>query len=321
MDQHNIHSDEIDLRRYIMIILRRWRVVACLAVGLAAAAFFYSTLQPPVYTAETTILLKESATGGRLSQFAGLAGMAGINLSGGSGNVDDITQIIRSRAVAEKVLRDLKLRDRIKGWDNPKIKEQNLISMVRYMLKKPKEDGNLIDLKVEYSDPVLAAEIANGFTDALSYYWNELNYTEARKKREYIESQLPRVELGLRRAEQRFKQFTLLSPKSGATATQGLMGGAYASQYQGIEMTQLSRELEIQNTVYTMLRKEYESTKLEESIEIAPFSVIDRAETPMARSKPNIKMGILTGLAAGIFLGIFVAFFQEYWEKSDRTTA
>lgn len=94
---------------------------------------------------------------------------------------------------------------------------------------------------------------------------------------------------------------------------------ASGSQSQGIEISRLSRELDIQISVYTMLRKEYESVKLEESKEIPPFSIVDKAEKPLAKSKPRTKLNALIGLVLGLFSGAFVAFFQEYWEKSGKS--
>jgi len=317
MAEQRVYDDEIDLREYLEVIRKRWKLIAYITVGLAAAALVFSLLQKPIYEAKTTILLRSGGGSSSLSQFAGLAGLAGISLPSGSGNLGDITQILQSQAVAAKVLDDLKLKERIKGWNDPKIKNQELISAVQGMLKKPKSDGNLIELKIGYTDPILAAEISNGFADALSFYWNKLNYTEARKKKDYIESQLPRVGKELKTAEQKLKQFTLLSPKGGTSS--GLLGMVSGAQSQGIEVSRLSRELDIQNSVYTMLRKEYESVKLEESKEISPFSVIDRAVTPEHKSKPKIKLNTMIGLVLGLFSGVFIAFFQEYWEKSGKS--
>ena len=310
-----VYNDEIDLREYIEVIRKRWKVIAYLTAGLAVAALIFSLLQKPIYEAKTTILIRSGGTSSALSQFAGLAGLAGISLPSGGGNLGDLTELLQSKAVAAKVLEDLKLKDRIKGWNDPKLTDQDLVSAVQGMLGKPKTSGNLIELKAEYSDRDLAAEIVNGYASALSYYWNKLNYTEAQKKRDYIESQLPRVEKELKDAEQKMKKFTLLSPRGG-TASSGLMGLVQGSQSQGIEVTRLSRELDIQNSVYTMLRKEYESVKLEESKEIPPFSVVDEAVAPKFKSKPKIKLNTMIGLALGLFSGIFIAFFKEYWEAS-----
>jgi uncharacterized protein involved in exopolysaccharide biosynthesis len=88
------------------------------------------------------------------------------------------------------------------------------------------------------------------------------------------------------------------------------------SQSQGIEISRLNRELDIQNTVYTMLRKEFESVKLEESKEIPPFSIVDEAVAPEKPSRPRKKLNTVIGFVLGSFLGTFLAFFKEYWEKT-----
>ena len=312
-----VYDDEINLREYIEIIRKRWKLIACITVGAAAAALVFSLQQKPVYEASATILVRSGGGGSSLSQFAGLAGLAGISLPSGGGNLSDLIDILQSKAVAAKVLEDLKLRERIKGWDNPKVTDIELASAVQGMLKKPKITTGLIELKVAYTEPELSAEIANGFAGALSYYWNRLNYTEARKKKEYIETQLPRIEEELKLAEKKFKRFTLLSPRGGPVAS-NLLGAISGSQSQGIEIERLSRELDISNSVYTMLRKEYESVKLEESKEISPFSVVDEAVVPKSPSKPNVKRNIMIGLVLGMFSGVFIAFFQEYWENSAK---
>jgi len=308
-------DDEIDLRAYFDVIRRRWKAITFISIGLVAAALIFSLLQKPVYEASTTILVR-SNSGSSLSQYAGIAGMVGIKLpSGGGGGISDLTELIQSKAVAARVIDQLKLRERINAWDDPKLSDHKLASSVSHMLKKPKSSGNLVELVVEYNDPKLSAEIANAFAEAFSFYWNELNYTEARKKREYIDGQLPRVEKELTDAEQKLKKFTMLAPR-GSDSTSNLMGLVAGSQSQGIEVSRLMRELDIQNSVYTMLRKEYESVKLEESKEIQSFSVVDEAIVPERPSKPRIKLNMLFGLVLGIFSGIFVAFFQEYWDKS-----
>jgi uncharacterized protein involved in exopolysaccharide biosynthesis len=197
----------------------------------------------------------------------------------------------------------MKLAERIEGWDDPELTRQKLINRVRGMIKKPKTEGGLLEVKAEFGDQELVADIANGYLEALSYFWNKLNYTEAQKKKEYIESQLPRVEADLRQAEERYKQFTLL----------GSVGGSG-----GVELARLSRELEVQNAVYAMLRKEHETVKLESSKDIEPFSIVDRAVRPEGKSKPKVKLNTMIGLVLGLFSGVFLAFFKEYWEKSSK---
>jgi uncharacterized protein involved in exopolysaccharide biosynthesis len=78
------------------------------------------------------------------------------------------------------------------------------------------------------------------------------------------------------------------------------------------------RDFDIYNSVYTMLRKERESAKLEAAKDMPQFSVIDPAEKPLSPSKPKTKQNVMIGLVLGLFSGVFVAFFLEYWQRLDK---
>lgn len=307
-------EEEINLREILGIIRRYWLIILLASAAAGIGGYMLSLRETPVYTAETTIMVKSN--GSANSSLAGLSGFAGINLPTGGGNLSDLTELVQSRAVAAKVFEDMHLRERIKGWNNPGSSDQSQIGVVQGMLMKPTSSNGLIRLKVAFDDRELVADIANGYADALFYYWNILNYTEARKKREYIESQLPRVGAELQIAEQRLKQYTLLSGASGIGAAGA--AGASMSQAQGIEVARLSREYEIQNSVYTMLRKEYEQVKLDESKEIMPFSIIDRALKPQGKWEPSTDKKVKIGLVVGLFSGVLLAFFTDYWKKPAK---
>jgi uncharacterized protein involved in exopolysaccharide biosynthesis len=321
--ERSIEQDEIDLRAYIDVITRRWRVIALVVILLMTGALIFSLNQKPVYEAKATFLIRSNSGGGGLGQLSGLAGMVGLNLPS-NGDSADLTTLLQSNAVAIKLADNLHLRERIKGWNAPGLRDDQIASIVKGMIDKPKTQGNLVEIKVGYSDPALAAEITNGYLDALSFYWNKLNYTSASKKKEYIEGQLPRVEAELRTAENKLKQFTLLAPASSGPANlanasdQSGASGISGSSLQGIETARLAREVNIQTTVYGMLRTEYEQVKLEESKDLPAFLVIDKAETPLSKSKPKTKLNIIIGGVLGIFVGVFVVFFQDYWEKSGK---
>jgi len=255
-------------------------------------------MQRPVYEGKATVLIRAVGSSA-MSQYAGLAGMLGINLGSSGGNIGDLTELLKSRAVALKVLEDLKLTKRIKGWDAPNLKKEYLAASVSGMLKPPKTTGNVLEIKAEADDPQLAADLANGYFNALSYFWNELNYTEAQKKLKYIQAELPRVEQDLKLVENKLK----LAPRSATGFSLSGQGG-------------LQRDYDIYNSVYTMLRKEYESTKLEASKELPPFSLLDPALKPKTPVKPKVKLNTMIGLVLGAFMGIFGAFFLEYWEKT-----
>lgn len=69
----------------------------------------YSIFKKPLYTASSTFVLEDGNKGGGLSQYAGLAAMAGIDLGGGSGSNgifqgDNILELYKSRLMIEKTL-------------------------------------------------------------------------------------------------------------------------------------------------------------------------------------------------------------------------
>jgi uncharacterized protein involved in exopolysaccharide biosynthesis len=251
------------------------------------------------YEAKVALLLKGN-TGG-LGSPSSLAGLLGINMSSTQGGTFPI--LLQSRVVAEGVLEGANLTKRIKGWDSPQTRKQDLISQVQN-LAKFSDKGGLFEIKVVTDDPNLSADIANTYARAGADYWKKMNYTEARKKREYIESQLPRVEWDLKRAEESLKRFSLISPST--------------VNLQGVEFGRLQREYEIQNSAYTMMRKEYESAKLDESKEVDPFSMIDPAEPATIPIKPKVMLNFVIGAILGLFGGSFMAFGLEYWEKTGR---
>lgn len=298
--------DEINLKDYLDVIWRRKKTIAIIILIVVLVAFFRVLFKPPVYEAKSVLLIKTSSTVS--PSLSSLAGLLGVNMGGGA-SIDDLTRILKSRAVAEKVFDDLDLSKRIKGWDNPEISRQNLINNVSKMAKV-KASGSLMEIKVKNKDPILASDFANSFVKSLSYFWYKLNYTEAKKKKEYIEKQMPRVEIELKKAEKELKKMTLLTASSGG----GFLGTMISQT--GIELDRLNQEYDVQSSVYTMLRKEYESAKLEESKEIPPFSVIDEAIPPEKPIDSRLRMKTIMGFAFGVILGTFAAFFQEYWEKT-----
>ena len=167
-------EDEINIREYLEVLARRWKTILAVMVVMAVLAFYVSLKIKPAYESSTTILLQNDSSSSGASQVAGIAGMLGINLGAGGGNLGDLTELLKSKVVAAKVLDDLDLIHKVKGWDNPKTRKSDMISAVSAMIKPAKAAGNILEIKTEADDPQLAADVANGYVSALAYYWNQL---------------------------------------------------------------------------------------------------------------------------------------------------
>jgi len=106
-------SDEISLKELVLKIQEWWRYllskwVVILIFGLLGGllGFAYAYAKKPIYTATTTFVL-EDEKGGGLSNLAGLASIAGVDLGGGGGGIfqgDNILGLYKSRTMLEQTL-------------------------------------------------------------------------------------------------------------------------------------------------------------------------------------------------------------------------
>lgn len=107
-------TDEISLKELILKILEWWRYLLSkwliiLIVGLLGGTlgFYYAYTKKPIYTASTTFVLEDEKSGGGLSNFAGLASMAGVDLGNSGGGIfqgDNILGLYKSRSMIERTL-------------------------------------------------------------------------------------------------------------------------------------------------------------------------------------------------------------------------
>ncbi|MBS1504586.1 MAG: hypothetical protein JST32_21180 [Bacteroidetes bacterium] len=86
---------------------RKWLTIVLISLAGVLAGLSYSIFQRPTYTAECTFVLEETSKLGGLSQYAGLASLAGINISGTGGGLfegDNIIELYKSRSMIERAL-------------------------------------------------------------------------------------------------------------------------------------------------------------------------------------------------------------------------
>jgi uncharacterized protein involved in exopolysaccharide biosynthesis len=87
-----------------------------------------------------------------------------------------------------------------------------------------------------------------------------------------------------------------------------------------LQLMRLERTLEIENTVYMMLLKEYEKSRIEEARDTPTVQVMDRATPPSRRSRPKRKMMVIVGVIVGLGWSSFLAVFVTAWrEDKDRS--
>ncbi len=80
----------------------------------------------------------------------------------------------------------------------------------------------------------------------------------------------------------------------------------------------LKRDLKIQETIYTMLRQQYETAKIEETDTSQTFQILEHAEVPEVKSAPSRSKICIIFTITVFFLAIFLAFVLEYFERVKK---
>lgn len=88
-----------------------------------------------------------------------------------------------------------------------------------------------------------------------------------------------------------------------------------------MELVRLTRELKIQETVFTLLTQQHEQAKIAEARDTPVVQILDKAVPAEWKSKPKTKQNMAIAGALSLFVGIFLAFFLEYVGRVRREAA
>jgi len=172
--------DEISLRELFLLLAREKWLVAVLALLGAVSGFVIAWLLPVEFDATTIISpVTSNSTAGRLagqaSQLGGLAALVGINI-GGDANRSESLAVLQSMALTERYIRDNNLLPVLfpEAWDPVKKdwrsrepgrmptlwKGNKKFLKIRTVTEDKKT--TLVSLTITWTDPVTAANWANG---------------------------------------------------------------------------------------------------------------------------------------------------------------
>ncbi len=195
--QRVLEDGEIDVVELARLVLREKKfILRCAAVSATLTAIIVYLMMKPVYTADAVFLPPQSSPGSSMSQLANqmggmIGGFAGLKTPG-----DVYLGILKSRTVADRVIERFDLQ---KAYKTKKLSatENTLKSNSKFVLGK----DTLITISVEDHDPTRAADLANGYLDALRVENGRLALTEASQRRLFFEQQLEREKNSLADAE------------------------------------------------------------------------------------------------------------------------
>jgi len=321
-----IEEDTISFFDIMLILARQIRVIIITPTIFCTLTIIYVLFNTePFYTSTAKIM--SSSGGGGVSQAAGLAAQFGIALPTSQSEPNWVyPEIIKSRTLARAMLKrkfDTKqfgpqkslLQILTFGNDEPKFSMDTLeIQAIDGFIKKINisEDRKtgIYTLTLSASEPQFASDIIETLIEELDAHQKEYNKAITSKARKFIEERIVAVGKELREAEESLKDFTVSNRR------------IENSPLLLLEQQRLAREVSVPSGVFTMLKQQLETTKIEEVKESDYVVVLDPPEAPLERSGPNRRKMVIfagfLGIGLGMGFGLVIEFIKENQVKLKR---
>lgn len=281
----NRDPNVIDLVDLIRLLLRSWKLIGFIT-GLVTAAFVaYALIAPETFKAETLLApVKEEKAGmpSALSQFGGLAAMAGISIPGDT-DKEKVVATLKSRKFITRFLSEQNLLPLLfaEQW-NSDAKEWNLppggktptlvggyesFTASVMTVSEDKKSG-LVTLAIRWKDPQMAADWANQLVTRLNEELRERAIEESDKRIEYLNKELLKTTVK-----------------------------------------------DMREVLYSLLESEKRKAMLANVNEEFALGVLDPAVAPEERESPKRKVIVVLGGLVGGFLGIFAVFLVQFVKR------
>ena len=206
----SVDEGEIDLLELIPNSPKEWKTILVIIIVCTGLAVAYA-LNARIFTAETLLAPaseEKTSASSTLSQFGGLAAMAGISIPRDS-NVEQVVATLQSRKFLAQFINSNNLlrilyEDIWDGkkqvWmvetaeDEPTL--QNGISAIKSALSlNQDEKSGLITLSISWRDPTVAANWSNDLVKQLNEQLREKAIADSQKRVGYLEQELAKTTL------------------------------------------------------------------------------------------------------------------------------
>ncbi|HBA62169.1 MAG TPA: hypothetical protein DCZ92_15420 [Elusimicrobia bacterium] len=327
-------NSELTLYDYWRIINRRkWTALFIFAVTMVST-LFYTRMQPTVYRSQALIKIKPP------SSYYKMPG-SDVQDFDQWGTVATELKVIASSEISERAA--------VKLGISPGAKAASLAGAYKAELLA---DSNLISISAFDADPARAADIVSAVIDAYADFDLEQKTRQARKTMEDISGRKNEVEDSLRSYERQKQNFVENNPKTGLgdilanqlsdlEARKKELLEKYTSNHpdvvslqrridaaeaklekipaQEVALSRISREMRMQEELYTTLNKQYEEAKLGVSSMVSFVSVVNRPVPERTPISPNVQLNMTMGATLGLFIAIVAVFLLENLDVSIST--
>lgn len=267
----------------------RWLVVLITAV-FGSIGVAYALFATPWYSAEVTVLPRDSKSGSGLSsqlaQLGGLANLAGINLS--PVGKEEPVAVLKSHGFARQFIENNGLLTVLladdwdagrKTWKGNPPSQPDIRDAVKFFeedIRTVAEDRKtgLLTVAVEWTDPVQAAAWANSMVKQVNEEMRKRALKEAQSNVRFLQEELRKSDV-----------------------------------------------ISLQQALGHLLESEMQKLMLAQGNEDFSFKVVDRAEPPKNRSKPRRAAIVFLAFLAGWMVGIAAVLVRQLLRQHHKAAS
>ena len=320
LKDNNLNETQISFSEIVLIIAKNTKLIFLIcSISIVISIFYVQFIAQPMYTSTSKII---SSSGANLaSRAAGLAAQFGLNLQTGDSQPKWVYQdIIKSSIIAEKIIKrkfDTEAYGKEKElWkiitgnkinvDSPpdtikRIAIRDFIEMIS--ISEDIRTG-VFTLKIESIEAGLSFGINKALIEELDDHQQDYNKSQSNKTKLFVQDRIQSTEKELIKAEEDLKTFRDRNRRIENSPTLQL------------EEQRLMREVSVLTGVFTTLKQQLETVKIEELKESDYVIVIDQPQVPLYRSKPSKKLIVIITMFVSIFFGLIISLWKEYYEKA-----
>ena len=271
-----IHEEEIDLREYINVLLKRKVIIILIfliAVITAALVSYFVAISPspPIY--QSSIVFSVAQIDDRAVV-----------------NITEALEIMRSSVLLDKVIERMGL-------------EISAVQLKSQIEVKNLKGTNFIEISVAAD----TSEKAKSLIENVIEVFIKQNQIEYQERVKFIEDKLKILEEQIAEFKKNIQEIEKTKKK--IAVTEELSEGERQFQI-SLLLSSSVTERNLYNNLINQANSLNASLKNCED-----FKIINNTQIPILPIKPNIKLNILIAGVLGLLIGIFVVFFLEFWQK------
>ncbi|MBA65347.1 MAG: hypothetical protein CMG55_06075 [Candidatus Marinimicrobia bacterium] len=269
----------------------------------------------PIYVS-TSKIVSSGASNSGVSQAVGLAAQFGISLGGSqSGPKWIYSEMVNSRDIAKKMLArtinieknqkprslyEIILKENINNTDKEKLDFMAYEALMDMIEISEDQRTGIITLNVKSYDKHLAYQLNKIIIEELDNHQREYNSSLTARGRNFIEERIIQTEKELNLAEEDLKKFRESNRR--IENSPGLL----------LDQQRLDREVLVLTGVFTTLKQQLETTKIEQVKESDYVIIINPPNIPLYYTSPRKRQYVVLAGLYGIGFALFLSFLKHY---------